>query len=142
MKFIETDWQSFSADLSELYPMLAFIKNAALKCNLSPEKMKKIELASEEALTNIIQHGKLEKNNSYILLKCIQKKDLFFEILIKDKGICFDPNTSVIDLQKTIPLENRQPGGLGIFLMKHYVDHCDYTREEPFNILSLKIKNI
>lgn len=142
MKSINTDWQSFSADLSELYPMLTFIKNAALKCNLSPEKIQKIELASEEALTNIIQHSKLEKNNSYILIKCIQKDDLFFEILIKDKGICFNPNNSVTDLQKTIPLENRQPGGLGIFLMKDCVDHCDYTREDPFNVLSLKIKNI
>lgn len=142
MKFINTKWQSFSANLAALYSMLDFIKTKAKKCNLSTEKIKKIELASEEAITNIIQHGKLDKDNLYILIKCIQKEDSLFEVLIKDKGIYFNPTTNRIDLQKTIPLENREPGGLGIFLMKDCVDEYYYKREGFYNILSLKIRNI
>lgn len=142
MKFINTNWQSFSANLSALYSMLDFIKAKAIKCNLSLEKIQKLELASEEALINIIQHGQLDKNSSYILIKCVQKEDLFFEVLIKDKGIFFNPIEKIIDLQSTVPLEKRELGGLGIFLMKDCIDQSQYIRESSYNILSLKIKNI
>ena len=61
-------------------------------------------------------------------------------IRIEDDGISFNPlETKPPDLDCT--LEERDIGGLGIHLIKGYMDDIDYQRRGKQNILTIK-KNI
>ena len=59
---------------------------------------------------------------------------------ITDKGEEFDP-TKVEDADITLDAEDREIGGLGIFIVKNIMNEVTYQRLEGKNILTLK-KNI
>jgi anti-sigma regulatory factor (Ser/Thr protein kinase) len=64
-----------------------------------------------------------------------------FLIEIVDSGIPFDM-TSLPDPDLAANVDDREIGGLGIFLIKKMVDEVKYGREAGRNILSLAIKKI
>ena len=59
---------------------------------------------------------------------------------ITDKGEEFDP-TKVEEADVTLDAEDRQIGGLGIFIVRNIMNEVTYQRLEGKNILTLK-KNI
>jgi serine/threonine-protein kinase RsbW len=57
-----------------------------------------------------------------------------------DNGVPFDPlDMEAPDLQAE--LENREIGGLGIFLIRRLLDEVHYSRRDNRNILSLVVKH-
>lgn len=93
-------------------------------------------LSSEEALVNIIEHGYRRKPGTIEI--SVEKEEGCVSIVIKDSAPAFNPL-----LYKKIPdtsssLEERKEGGLGIPLMRKYLDEIAYERKQGFNILTLK----
>ena len=62
-----------------------------------------------------------------------------FIIEIIDSGIPFDV-TATPDPDVTAGIQEREPGGLGIFFMKKMMDEVRYRRENDRNILTLIIQ--
>jgi serine/threonine-protein kinase RsbW len=122
--------QTFPAKLAHLPAMLSWITTSIKE--FDAKSLSKIELASEEALVNIIQHAKQETLE--IHLKSFPGH---VEILIKDKGPAFNPLEIPAKTFEEMPLEERPLGGLGIHLMRSCVDEVRYTREGNTNLLSL-----
>ena len=56
----------------------------------------------------------------------------------RDGGVAFDP-LAKDDPDITASLEDRQIGGLGIFLCKQMMDVVEYKREGDDNVLTMKI---
>ena len=65
---------------------------------------------------------------------CGKDNELIFKII--DSGKEFDP-TQQPDADVTLPLEERQIGGLGIFLIRRVMEKVEYSREDGKNILTL-----
>lgn len=129
----------FPAVLSELHNMLDLIRKTGEKKACPQEKLLKLELACEELLVNIISYAyQGEGSPGTIILFCHEGTDSF-EVIIKDHGSSFNPLTASINIQKNLPLEERKPGGLGIFLARNSVDEFSYLRENNSNIVSLKV---
>lgn len=97
-------------------------------------------LVLEELFTNIIQHGCCEVNTHTIHITMSLKKDTIV-IRIEDNGIPFNP-IEVEPPQSSTALEDRNIGGLGLFLAKHYTDKIEYKRCGKKNILKLRKKLI
>ena len=97
-----------------------------------------LNLALEEVLANIIYYGYDDQREHEILIRVsIGSEELTVEI--EDDGHEFNPlDQPAPDLAK--PLEERQAGGLGIFLVRKVIDHVEYRREKGKNILTLKKK--
>ena len=55
-----------------------------------------------------------------------------------DDGPPFDPLART-DPDTSLELDERQPGGLGILLIKSLIDEVSYHREDGRNVLSLRI---
>jgi len=110
-------------------------------CNeekISLASIYKLRLAMEEILVNIINYSFQDKNQHKILIRINSSADnLTMEFI--DDGIAFDPLT-VPDPQD-IPLEQRKPGGVGIYLVKTMMDVFKYKRIDGNNILTVS-KNI
>ena len=127
------------AKLECLSEMIKPIKKCAQKQGFSPNRINEIELALEEALVNIISYAYPDPNavgNAEIW--CWLNDKALFIIEIKDSGIPFD------SLQKDNPelidnIADRAVGGLGIFLIKQFMDDVKYRREQNYNILSFTV---
>jgi anti-sigma regulatory factor (Ser/Thr protein kinase) len=57
---------------------------------------------------------------------------------IVDNGRPFDPTAAPAPDLST-PLECREPGGLGIHLMRALMDRLDYRRDDDANVLRLEM---
>jgi anti-sigma regulatory factor (Ser/Thr protein kinase) len=97
----------------------------------------KLTLALEEAVANVIDHAfrGLPQPHSIKVRLDITAQSVTAEII--DNGRPFDP-TAAPDPDLSLPLEERDPGGLGIHLMRGMMDRVHYRRGDGNNILQLE----
>jgi len=135
----ESASSTFPAELTRLRPMLAFVRMQLKSSPFGDAEIRRIEIALEEALVNIIHYayqgreGVIEITYRYYPLEQI-------EIIIKDYGTPFNPLENGKKVSLSPPAEERPVGGLGITLIKGLMDHLEYLRENDANILTLKKK--
>ena len=100
--------------------------------NLSEELINKIDLCAEEIFINISSYAYPEKAGMIDVL--IDKNDSEIILEFKDTGFAYNPLEKP-DPDITAPPEQRQPGGLGIFMVKQVTQKVSYERSEDKNIL-------
>lgn len=122
------------AKIDKIPQLSKFIDNSMQKFGLSEYQQFQVQLAVEEAVSNIITHGNLDEDDK-ITIKCY-KNDNEVEVLIEDAGIPFDPTTVPEPHLKTSPLK-RKPGGLGVYFIKKYMNKIYYEFKDGKNILTL-----
>ena len=94
-----------------------------------------MELACEEALVNIIEHGYgLSSGSIEVELK---PSDEDVNIVIRDRGFAFNPLDHEILFDADLPLEELKIGGHGIRFMRQYTDEVRYERIDEVNTLFL-----
>ena len=127
---------TFSAELTELRAMLDWIRNLLSEAGYLSATIRNVELASEEALVNIVRHAyKQGKGEIEIQAEIFPKNRV--EIAILDKGPPFNPLLEEKEIDTMLPLEEREEGGLGILLIREYMDEVLYKRERGSNVLIL-----
>ncbi len=112
------------------------VSDATSKASFSKEDSGSIILVVDEACSNIIRHS---YENDYTkdieIIVSITSKSL--EISIIDSGIEFD-----IDSITSRDVTEVKPGGLGLYIIQHIMDHVDFKRTpEGYNHLTM-IKRI
>ena len=98
-----------------------------------------LRIAIEEVFTNIITHGLNRRQTDKISI-CLKLETESVQVEISDTGLAFDPLT-VADPDLDISPADREPGGMGIYLVKQLMDEVSYRRLKGRNILTLR-KNI
>ena len=99
----------------------------------------KIRLSVEEAVENVVRYayeggsGWLEAGTS------LDKDTLILTIELRDAGVPFNPLDRE-DPDITLSAEEREVGGLGIFLCKQMMDSLNYRYEDGNNILTMTKK--
>lgn len=127
---------SFIADISLLQSMMRWIRDRLLQVRGPESEKRKVEIALEEALVNIISYaypngvGMLE-----IMFSFLPDGKLIFSL--KDKGVPFNPAREESEIETMLSLEEREEGGLGIPMIHKLVDKVDYKRLEGANVLSV-----
>ncbi len=111
--------------LKNLVEIRNFIQTSAVKLGADPEKTADLILAINEATTNIFIHGFKEQPCDIKIIVEFQDKQLTVSVL--DDGPPFDP-TQAENPDTNAPLDQRQPGGLGIHMMREYADQLIYSR--------------
>ena len=126
---------TFPAELENLQSMLKFIRDGAEKLGFESKTMNKIQMGSEEDLVNIISYAYPDGHGNIEITHSIEEgKRLVIQIV--DWGVAFDP-LSRPDPDTEASIEEREIGGLGIFMMRNIMDEVHYKREEDRNILTL-----
>ncbi len=94
-------------------------------------------LALEEAVANVIAHGfaAVPPPHRITVRLDISAQSCIAEVI--DNGRPFDP-TAAPGPDPSLPLEQREPGGLGILLMRRMVDRLEYRRGDGGNVLRLE----
>jgi len=125
--------------LDDLTQLSQWINDLANQLQISAKGVFRVELILEEAVTNIINYAYVDDEEHTIRVTLLYS-DQTLTVELRDDGIPFDPlQRPEVQLPKT--LEEATEGGLGIHLIRSYVDECNYQRDEDSNVLSLKIFN-
>lgn len=124
------------AELKSLPLLTGFIRKSAESHNFTSETVNGILLACEEIIVNIINYAYAGKKHGSIEISIEYSAHDTLHITIADRGRPFDI-LSVQPPDITKPLEEREPGGLGIMLAKHFMDKVTYKHENGTNIVSL-----
>lgn len=129
----------FKAKLESLSDMLSFIKDKASQLGLPRELIRKVELASEESIVNVISYAYPNDIAGKIEIDCERSGESRFQITIRDFGIPFNPLDLDVDNAASVPIEERKIGGLGIFMIEELMDEVSYKREGDQNVFQMVI---
>jgi serine/threonine-protein kinase RsbW len=125
---------AIGSDITEI-PAVSTRLEAAMKTHaFSAEEILDTQLAVEEAITNVIVHGYKEPGRE-ILVSCRVTHSLA-EIQIADSAPEFNP-LSIPEPDIEAGVDERQIGGLGIYLLRQVMDEISYRYENGKNILVL-----
>lgn len=95
-----------------------------------------VRLAMEEVVDNIVRHAYTDTAEHLIAVR-MTRGDGGMILEVQDDGRPFNPEKyPPPDL--SVPLEERTPGGLGVFLARSVMDSVEYRREGGKNILTLR----
>ena len=114
-----------------------FIGDSMRGFGLDEHKTFDVQLAVDEACTNIIEYG-YANEGGMIDIACQRRGDEII-VVIKDRGKPFDP-TSVQPPDMNASLEERKAGGLGIYFMKKLMDEVRYEFKEGKNVLTMVVR--
>ena len=94
-----------------------------------------LALALEECGSNIVNHA-LRGDPQQTFRVALEHTGGKMVIELRDRGPAFDPTQAPVP-EKEANRDDRPPGGLGIQLVRHYMDEIRYAREAGENVLRL-----
>jgi serine/threonine-protein kinase RsbW len=104
-----------------------FTGRVARKSGLAKADVKRLELAVDEACTNVIEHAYGSDCTKEVLIQA-SFDDEQLVIVVSDTGLDFDP-TTVPPKEVSELIESRATGGLGLRLIKAIMDEVSYDFE-------------
>jgi sigma-B regulation protein RsbU (phosphoserine phosphatase) len=134
-----TEVLSLKNDIHEVSKLNAFQKSFYEKLNIEKSLARRLQLAVEETVVNVIDYAYPIGINGDITVKMMWDGNTL-KIVVVDTGVMFDP-TLVETPDTSLMVEERRVGGLGIHLVRKLMDSVNYEREDGKNILTL-VKNI
>jgi anti-sigma regulatory factor (Ser/Thr protein kinase) len=136
--------KKFRKDISSLEAIDAFVKSYAEGHSLDPETVFAVNFVIEEIFTNMVKYQPSGSND--ISISCELSGELpgerpadarILRIRMVDYGVeYFDP-TAAPAVDTTKPLSERRPGGLGVHLVKQYVDDFKYEYVGNDSVITL-----
>lgn len=123
-------------EVEQINKLAPFIDEICGEMGIPPELNFNFNLVLEECVSNVVLYAypKDEKHSISVKAKKEGEKLIF---TITDSGKEFDP-TAVADADVTLGAEEREIGGLGIFLVRQIMDNVVYRRIDGKNVLILE----
>lgn len=113
-----------------------FVVNAAKSAGLNDANVYAVELAVDEACSNIIDHAYGGEGIGDVQCS-VEINEGGFTVILHDRGRPFDPE-SVPTPQLNVPLDELQSRGIGFFLMGKMMDEIHYeSSPETGNVLTM-----
>jgi len=122
--------------LNELESITQYLDELASLWDLSIPFTMTLNLVLEEAFTNIVNYGYQDDKNHEIEI-IFEKQNNRLLISLIDDGVPYDP-TLTADPDINLSAEEREIGGLGVFLIRKMMDKVNYQRQEGCNILKME----
>ena len=127
------------AKLSNLEEVLDFVNRHLKKVNC-PEKTRiQVDIAVEEICVNIAHYAYNPEVGKATIRVELSEKPLTISLTFMDNGKPYDP-LSRKDPDVTLNSEQRQIGGLGIYMVKKSMDDIQYSYKNGTNMLTFKKK--
>ena len=116
------------------------VENSMREAGASSASIISIDVAIDEIFSNIIFYSGLKEDEKALIRVTIDDGDermITMEFI--DTGRAFNPLERP-EPDVTKPAEEREIGGLGIFMVKKSMDHVSYRNEDGKNILTIMKK--
>ena len=128
--------KNFNADVNELYKVMDFVEHLLDKCHCSVKVISQINLAVEEIFVNIAKYA-YEGQSGNCKINVYFNGENTLQITFEDMGKPFNPLLKEKP-DITLSSDEREIGGLGIYITKEIMDSVEYRNEEGKNVLLIK----
>ena len=125
-----------SNSLEELKRVMAALEAFSESEALGLAATQAVELALDELLSNVISYGCPGPDQHVITVELYIEGDTL-KLVVGDDGIPFNPFEQE-DPDLGLAVEEREPGGVGIYLVKKLMDEYAYERVDERNIVTLR----
>ena len=130
---------TIEAKVENLDKVLAFVDEYLEQLDCPLRTQMKLDVAVEELYVNIACYAYTPDTGDATIRIQADQEPHVVEITLIDSGIPYDPLAKP-DPDVTLSAEERQIGGLGIFMVKKSMDDMQYERRDGKNILTIKKK--
>jgi serine/threonine-protein kinase RsbW len=132
---------SFPGTLDSLEGIRTFVGDAAARAGLDSGAVYRLSLAVDEIATNVVMHGYEENGCSGSIEIETAIEDGMLVVHMFDTSPEYTPDDhEVLPEDLAVPLEDREPGGLGLFLTSKSVDDFRYERRNGRNVHDFRVK--
>lgn len=143
MRHFETMMQTkvFSGRFESLPAIGDFVIEAAQAAGLDESAVYAVQLAVDEAATNVIEHAYRGMEPGNLECGCEILPD-GLKIVLKDYGRPFSPD-EVPEPETNAPLEDVKPRGLGLFFMRRMMDDMrfEFSEKNGNRLIMIKRKH-
>lgn len=127
---------TFPARFEFLDEIRNFVAEVAHEGGFTEKAIYSLQLAADEAASNIIEHAYQGVANASLQITCDMQDDELI-ITMRDSGKPFDPS-NVKQPNLKAGLSKRQIGGLGVYLMRKLMDEVRYeSNTKTGNLLTM-----
>ncbi len=123
------------AETDNLEKVLDFVNGLLEEKNCPMYVVYELDIAVEELFVNIAHYAYTPEVGEATIQ--ISFEDEIVSITLIDRGIPYNPWEKE-DPDTSLPLEERQIGGLGIYMVKKSMDEVDYAHVDGKNIVTIK----
>ncbi|AWP63116.1 Serine/threonine-protein kinase BtrW [Bordetella parapertussis] len=131
----KTDTLELSVTATTATDALYWLEHIALRDRWSARLRFTLTLCADEALNNIVSHAFTPGHPAAIHLTLRQTRREV-SLHIADNGAAYDP-TQALPPPLARSLDDAQPGGHGLRLMRHFMHALSYQRRDGWNHLTL-----
>ena len=128
------------AAVEKLGDVLAFVDEQLEMYECPMKTQIQVDIAVEEIFVNIAHYAYNPEVGSATIRCEVTEDPLSVTLTFVDKGVPYDPLAKE-DPDITLSADERQIGGLGIFMVKKSMDDVAYEYKDGQNILTIK-KNL
>lgn len=131
---------SLTNNVSQVPMLAAWVNAVGEELKLSSAAMFRLNLALEEAVVNVMNYAYPGEEGMPVFLRAESTLSEDGEervvFTLTDEGVPFDPTKEAMP-DVTLSAEERQIGGLGIFLVEQLMETVVYRRSEKRNVLTM-----
>lgn len=124
------------AQISDITETTAFVESELEKADFPMKAVTQISIAIDEIFSNIVNYGYPDKKGPITVSLNIADEGRTARLTFVDEGIPYNPVIKD-DPDVTLSIDERQIGGLGIFMVKKSMDDMRYRYENGCNILTI-----
>jgi anti-sigma regulatory factor (Ser/Thr protein kinase) len=128
---------AINADRSDVRIAAEWLHQITHQFEVPQNKVIALDQCLDEVLMNIVMHGGLSATQSPVQLS-FQSFPSMAEITVSDSGKAFDP-VNAPTKAKPLSLEEAEPGGLGLSIIRGLSNRLDYQFKEGRNILTFGV---
>lgn len=131
---------SLTNNVSQVPILAAWVDALGEELSLPPAAIFQLNLAIEEAVVNVMNYAYPGEDGKpvFLMAESSLAEDNRERVVftLTDEGVPFDPTKETMP-DITLSAEERQIGGLGIFLVEQLMEKVEYRRSEERNILTM-----
>ncbi|MBR4901360.1 MAG: ATP-binding protein [Victivallales bacterium] len=125
------------AAIENIPVVTAFVEEQLEQVGCPMKAQMQIDIAIDEIFSNIAQYAYTPKTGKATVRVEVTENPMAVVITFIDNGIPYDPLAKA-DPNVSLPADERQIGGLGIFMVKKSMDEINYEYKNGQNILTIK----
>ena len=133
----DSDELDIEASVNNLQKVIGFINSRLEKVDCPAKKLMQIDLAVEEIFVNIANYAYAPDVGKVSVSVKLSGEPSAAEITFADRGVPYNPLEKE-DPDITLSADERQIGGVGIFMTKKIMDEIFYEHRDGQNILILR----
>ena len=126
---------TFPGQFGSLAAICEFVTRAAEAADLDARAVYAVQMAVDEACTNIIEYAYGGEGRGDIECTC-QTNDDGLSIILRDQGSPFDPEC-IPEPDRDATIQECKIGGLGLYFMRQLMDKVNFEFTDSGNILTM-----